>query len=240
MLTNDDGFGAAGIVALENVLAAEHEVYVIAPESERSGSSNAFTVHEKLTLVKIDSCHYTISGYPADCVNVGLKAGIVPDVDCVVSGINIGPNLGYDVFFSGTVGAARMGYVCGKPSFAVSIDTRDTASPYIKDAADWFAEFFAMQRFDEPCLININYPNIAAPEGLEYATLARRNYTDRYAATETANGMSLVIEGEPAEANLRNGEDAGAIARGFIAITPLTTDCCDHVALNKLRSERRG
>lgn len=235
LLTNDDGFDANGIIILEKVLSANHEVYIIAPDSQRSGSSNAITVREPLTLKQYGERHYTLSGYPTDCVNVGLKTQIVPDVDCVVSGINQGPNLGDDVFFSGTVGAARMGYIFGRTGFAVSLNTMDINSSYYEDAAAFLLSFIE-KNFDKNNvqLFNINYPNIPKEEvlGERYAKLARRHYMDSFSYHKLDGGkISLTLDTAP-PVHTDPDTDADYIKRGYVTITPLTRDCCDYDSFN--------
>ena len=106
LLTNDDGIDAPGIAAMLDVLTSEHEVIVVAPSRERSGASHALTMLEPIRVVSRGQRRWAVSGTPVDCVYLGLHqlCGTAPDL--VVSGINRGANLGDDVFYSGTVGAA--------------------------------------------------------------------------------------------------------------------------------------
>jgi 5'-nucleotidase len=236
LLTNDDGLGARGISELEDVLSPKHDVYVIAPGEERSGSSNAFTIREPVILTRHDARHFSLSGYPTDCVNVGLKADIIPCPDLIVSGINHGPNLGDDIFFSGTVGAARMARICGLPGIAVSLNSMDPLSPYFHDAAFFVLSFIESElKKNSVGLFNINYPSIPKHDvkGIRYALLTKRNYGNSFSNQHLPDGrMSLQLIGG-LESVPEQGTDADFVKQGFVTITPLSTDCCDYERLNK-------
>ncbi len=102
LLVNDDGFEAAGLTTLARSIGADHEVWIVAPESEKSGTSNAITLKDSIRVRAVGERTYSCRGTPADCVLVALL-GLVPGpVDLVLSGINHGPNLGTDILYSGT------------------------------------------------------------------------------------------------------------------------------------------
>ncbi|HZF49638.1 MAG TPA: 5'/3'-nucleotidase SurE [Polyangiaceae bacterium] len=126
LLSNDDGYTAPGLVALHAELAKEADVIVCAPEVNQSATSHSLTLHRVLRLRNVEPSVFAIDGTPADCVYVALHAGtrVLPRrPDLVVSGMNHGPNLGVDVFYSGTVAAAREGAMQGVPAIAVSSDS---------------------------------------------------------------------------------------------------------------------
>jgi 5'-nucleotidase len=120
LLTNDDGIEAEGLIALAEGLSPEHEVWIFAPDRERSGVSHALTLVTPCKVRKLSERTYSCSGTPADCIILALlgPVGIKPDL--VVAGINRGPNLGTDIVYSGTCGAAREATLCGIPAIAVS------------------------------------------------------------------------------------------------------------------------
>lgn len=119
LITNDDGIDAPGIAALTQAAAEFGEVLVVAPDRAHSGCGHRVTTDEPISLIEKSSTHWAISGTPADCVRVGLWQ-LLPDVDWVLSGINLGGNLGVDVFMSGTVAAAREAALHGKRGIAFS------------------------------------------------------------------------------------------------------------------------
>ncbi len=112
LLSNDDGINAEGINILFNYLSEKFDVYMFAPEVEKSACSNAITIRNDFDVKKLADNKYSVAGYPADCVNIGIHGKFIPEVDVVVSGINHGPNMGGDIYYSGTVAAARTGYIC--------------------------------------------------------------------------------------------------------------------------------
>ena len=128
LITNDDGIRADGIIELAKELAKTHNIYVVAPDTQRSATGHAITIHNPIMVNKeyIDDniSAYSISGTPADCVKIGVEALFKEvNIDMVLSGINNGPNLGTDVIYSGTVSAAIEGFVQNKPSIALSFFT---------------------------------------------------------------------------------------------------------------------
>lgn len=130
LVTNDDGYLSRGLRTLVSVLSEKHNVYVMAPSSNRSAASHCIIMNRALELVEISDefsqkytkGFYTCSGFPADCVINGLKSGLFPDMDLVIAGINYGANIGTDIIYSGTCGAARQGSLYGIPAIAVSLE----------------------------------------------------------------------------------------------------------------------
>jgi len=141
LLTNDDGIHAEGLQILKQILSQEHEVYIIAPDIERSACSNIFTMRNELLLTRIGDNSYSVSGYPADCVSIAIHSDIIPEIDLVISGINHGPNLGDDIHFSGTVAGARTAIIFGKPAIAVSLDSYHAPSPFLEEAACFIKQY---------------------------------------------------------------------------------------------------
>jgi 5'-nucleotidase len=164
LITNDDGIDSPGIKALEEKLKIKHRVVVVAPAEERSGFSNALTFIGKVKIKEIDKNHYKCSGTPADCVHKTMH-NLIKDFfpDIVVSGINVGPNLGTDIIYSGTCGAARQAVIMGVPGVAVSIVSYkppffyDTAAEFIAANIDIFVKIWHKNHF-----LNINVPNKAS------------------------------------------------------------------------------
>jgi 5'-nucleotidase len=125
LLTNDDGYFSEGIMLLKKYLSDSHEVYIVAPDRERSAISMALTLNEPLRIGKISERIFSIDGTPADCINIAVQK-IIPDLpDFIISGMNFGENLSEDVFFSGTVGGAFTGILYGIPAMAVSLLPQD-------------------------------------------------------------------------------------------------------------------
>jgi 5'-nucleotidase len=236
LITNDDGINAEGLQILSKTIASSHDVFIIAPDRERSACSNIFTMRDDLVVTKHDKKSYSISGYPADCVSIGLHSDIIPKIDLVISGINHGPNLGDDIHFSGTVAGARTAFIFGKPSIAVSIDTFHSSSPFLIDTADFILNYINTETMSDSVYLNINYPNIPKDEikGIKYTCLSRRSYIDSYVKTQ---------KDDPSQFTMRlNGtietkdtplSDSLAVEDSYISITPMTIDSTDYKILNK-------
>ena len=126
LVSNDDGIHSSGLKALVESLALEHEVYVVAPDRERSAAGHALTLHKPLRVEEVNlgsriKRAWETTGTPGDCIKIGINSILDVMPDLIISGINHGPNLGTDVLYSGTVNAAMEGAVLGFPSIAVSL-----------------------------------------------------------------------------------------------------------------------
>jgi len=241
LLTNDDGIRAEGLLILKEVLSQNHDVYVIAPDRERSACSNIFTMRDKLTVIKLDSRTFSVNGFPADCVSLALHYNIIPEVDLVISGINHGPNLGDDIHFSGTVAGARTAFIFGKPGIALSIDSFHKASPNMKDTAIFMNNFLKENNIDQISFLNINYPDIKASEikGIKYTFLSKRCYIDSYTKhSETENEIIVSLNGTIETKTMEDSDD-DAIKKGYISITPMTIDATDYKRLDLLKNSSK-
>jgi 5'-nucleotidase len=255
LLTNDDGIHSTGINVAYDVLSVHHTVFVIAPEAEQSACSNAITVRTQLNIKKISQNKYSVSGFPADCVIIGLSGNLIPDVELVVSGINHGPNVGDDLFFSGTVAGARTANIFGKSALAISINCYKRASKYVNDASEFLLDFIEEQVQDtieraentggrisggtsvKP-FFNINYPDLPPEQikGKKYTFLGRRIYRDSFKNTDLSSGELNVQMGGYIESVFSVGSDSTELEKGFISITPLVLDCTNYAFLkNNIR-----
>ncbi len=124
LVSNDDGYSAAGIEALAHALQGMGEITVVAPEVNHSGASNSLTLNRPLTVRQAKNGFYVVNGTPSDCVHVALTGLLAFKPDLVVSGINNGANMGDDTIYSGTVAAAVEGHLFGIPAIAFSLTQR--------------------------------------------------------------------------------------------------------------------
>ncbi|SRR6056297_1502829 len=238
LLTNDDGIDAAGITALYRILSEKHSVFMVAPMDEKSACSNAITIKREIPVKKKGDGVYAVDGYTADCVNIGLNGELIPGIDLVISGINHGPNLGEDVYFSGTVAGARSAYIFGVSGIAISVDSLGS-SDYFEDAAGFLMDFigdFPLFSHERPLLLNINYPDIPADEiaGVQYTTLGRREYRDSYRRDGNEEGdFSMVMDGIINSHEIQ-GSDVTELRNGYISITPLSLDSTDYAYLEHI------
>ena len=226
LLTNDDGYDSLGLQALRAVLEQEHEVWTLAPDGERSGTSHCITSDGVITLHQIGDRLYKTSGTPADCVILGLTGGELPDnFDAVLSGINIGANLGTDIVYSGTAAAARQASLMGVPGIALSLVQARPPYSFTHIAAfalrnlTLFCDLWDSQHF-----ININAPNDAsAPTSVEVTTLAWRLYSDRPKRVATTGNQKsyYFMNSRPRNSSIDPGTDWHAVEHGAISVSPV-------------------
>jgi 5'-nucleotidase len=233
LVTNDDGLGAPGLQALESATAGLGRVVVVAPHEERSGAGHAITMHAPLRLRGHGTDRWSCSGTPVDCVYVALHKLCDSPPGLVVSGINKGANLGDDVFYSGTIGAAREAALNGLQSLAVSLDTTTTKSggPLQFDAASAIAVRVIQQLLARPVpegvYLNLNVPNLplAEIEGIRVCRLGRRHYEPLVEQrTDPRDSPYYWIGGSPLGELMGEGTDGWWIARGYATLTPLGLD----------------
>ena len=224
LLTNDDGIGSDGIKALVAALEGSHEVWVVAPEAEKSGGSHSITLRDALKVRKVAERQFACRGTPADCVMVALL-GLVPrGIDLVISGINHGPNLGTDILYSGTAAGARQGALMGVPSVALSSGVY--RPPFDFPAGAEFAarnlENFRTLGTDDHFL-NINFPAAgAAGAETEITFPSRRIYRMELHCHDEPDGDSYCfVGGTLPEAHPEEGSDSMVVSQGRISISPI-------------------
>ncbi|HCY19768.1 MAG TPA: 5'/3'-nucleotidase SurE, partial [Deltaproteobacteria bacterium] len=159
LVSNDDGIHSEGIKALARALKRVGDVFVVAPDRERSAASHSLTLHRPLRVEKIGINSYAVDGTPTDCINIAVNGILKKRPDLVVSGINKGGNLGDDVTYSGTVSAAMEGTLLGIPSFAISLVSRENF--YFNIAAKFaarLARHILKKGLPKDTLLNVNVP----------------------------------------------------------------------------------
>ena len=231
LVTNDDGIVAKGLWALATALKEIGQVIVVAPSGERSACGTAVTLLQPLEVEKVDSPvpgieAYAVDGTPSDSVILALGKLAMNKIDLVVTGINNGPNLGDDVFISGTVGAALQGYVHGLPALAVSIDAMN--SPHLDIAAKvaaLLAKKIADNALSGNVFLNVNVPSLSPEEikGVKVTSLANQSHGNSVAIKEAEEGEPpyywLIRQRLDSKTNINT--DINAIEKGIISITPL-------------------
>jgi 5'-nucleotidase len=226
LLSNDDGFRAQGLNALRAALLPHADVIVCAPESEQSASSHSLSLHRPLRLFEHGEGVFSVDGTPADCVYTAFFAGtrILPRrPDLVLSGLNHGANLGDDVFYSGTVAAAREGALRGVPALALSAGL-DADRPLAAAEGARIAMALFRAQPTGPLLLNVNIP--AGRDWQWRATrLGGRFYTDEVEFRTDPRGREYLWLGGPGvEHRPVAGSDTEAYDAGIIGLTPLVLD----------------
>lgn len=237
LLTNDDGLHFPGVTILRDSLKDLGNVYICAPSSEKSGTSQAITIYDPVYVKEHNEREFLIEGFPVDCVNIGLHGDIIADkIDLVISGINKGVNMGEDTWYSGTVGAARHAYIHGISAIAISCGYLDSNGNYEK-IADFVKDFIESpyMSIEKPTLFNINYPVEKPIAGTKLTKLGRRIYRDSYKKTSLKDGGFLFdLGGSQLSHQPVTMSDFEAYANGYVSVTPLTTDATDYETLKNI------
>jgi 5'-nucleotidase len=255
LLTNDDGYGAPGLAALENALAQLGRVTVVAPDREQSSTSHALTLHRPLRVRLHGARHFSVDGTPTDCVYLGVVRPLEEPPQLVVSGINRGLNVGDDVTYSGTVAAAFEAALLGVPAFAVSLDTiagggaaagaghpagagaaaggADEYGPAARLAVE-VARRILEERLPSDTILNVNVPR-GSPHGVRFTRQGKRIYTKSVEQRQDPRrGVYYWIGGEPTPAGAQPDSDLAAVLEGYAAITPLQLDLTDSRTLARI------
>ncbi|MBG6433917.1 5'/3'-nucleotidase SurE [Pseudomonas aeruginosa] len=238
LIANDDGVTAPGIAALYDALADHADCVVIAPDQDKSGASSSLTLDRPLHPQRLDNGFISLNGTPTDCVHLGLNGLLEELPDMVVSGINLGANLGDDVLYSGTVAAAIEGRFLKGPAFAFSLVSRLTDN---LPTAMHFARLLvsAHERLAVPprTVLNVNIPNLPL-DRVRGIQLTRLGHRARAAApVKVVNprgkeGYWIAAAGDAEDGG--PGPDFHAVMQGYVSITPLQLDRTFHEAFGGL------
>ncbi|SRR5258706_7747318 len=239
LLTNDDGYHAGGIVALEEGLSEIGDVYVVAPETEQSGASHSLTLSRPLRIRQRSARHWTVDGTPTDCVTLALNqilsADERPHICC--SGINHGANLGDDATYSGTVAGALESTILGVPglAFSLAVYHNQDFTESVKVAKEITQKALA-DGLPIWTLLNVNVPK-GVPAGIR---ITKQGFKDaRPVITEHIDprGKHYYWIGEIREGfRAAGGTDFEAIDAGYVSVTPMRSDLTSHSGLKKLKS----
>jgi len=242
LIANDDGIQAEGIRQLACALSEKGDVYVVAPDSQRSASSHALSLHDPLIITEETDFPaakqaWKMSGTPADCVKVGLeilrRKGL--EVDIVYSGINHGANIGTDTMYSGTVSAAAEGIFAGIPAVAVSVC--DHFPKYFEGACRLAVSVFeeALKMKGGESLLSLNAPNLPLSEikGVKAARLGTLRYHEWFEKEREGvyrYGAGTIETPEQAE-----DSDVHLTAEGYATIAVVKYDLNDYENLEKIK-----
>ncbi len=239
LLSNDDGFESAGLKALEKAFSRIAKVYVVAPDGERSATSHKITLNHPIRITKVSDQHFITDGSPADCVKAAFLKLIPEKIDLVISGINKGPNMGTDVFYSGTVAVAREGVLNGVPSIAFSMNSFELNQNFEK-AALYGVEIVEtlLPELNENTLLNINFPKSDSFKGFKYTKLGLRVYREKLVEYKDPMGRPYFwIGGELPTHSPKKGSDFEAVQNQYVSITPLSLNATDEDEMNRLSSK---
>jgi len=227
LLTNDDGVHSPGILILAEALSGVAGVTIVAPDREKSATSQSLTLHDPIRCEAVAEGRYSVSGTPTDCVILALHYLLPARPDLVVSGINRGPNLGRDIGYSGTVAAAIEGANHDIPAFAISLATW---TDFQYQGAAQFAACLARRILDSPLprgsILNVNVP-VAPVKGVRITCQGKRNIRNLVVENTDPRGRKyfwLDQDLHLPEAEENPASDYLAVAEGYVSLTPLRID----------------
>jgi len=231
LLSNDDGIESRHLAATAEALEPLGDLWVVAPERERSAVSHSITLHKPLRVHEVEQRRFAVSGSPVDCVYIAVIKLLPRRPDVVVSGINRGFNLGADVFYSGTVAAAVEGSLRGVPGVALSLAPRDADIA----TASRFAAALVASVLEVPMpartILNVNMPSRPGAS-YQWTRLGERVYNDVVDDRQDPRGRRYYwIGGGVARAENPPGTDCHSIDHGHISVTPLHLDMTHHAVL---------
>ena len=237
LLSNDDGCKSLGLKVLRNALGSFGTVLTVSPHKDISASSSCLSVHRPVKTVMISERFYKVYGTPADCVHIGSRGILKKYPDVVFSGINFGSNMGDDVVYSGTVGAAIEGRHAKLGSYAISINSRDPK--YIDDLPQktkYVLDFVFTKLQTLKTVFNINIPDIPFSQikGIRVSLLGKRKISKK--AKKTLNKKNTYYEiGDVGMGIYTKGTDFHNTKEGYISVTPIMIDMTDTVVYKKLQ-----
>jgi 5'-nucleotidase len=227
LLSNDDGYFAPGLEHLAAALAPRAEITVVAPERDRSGASNSLTLDRPLSVRRAPNGFLFVNGTPTDCVHLAVTGLLEHLPDIVISGINLGANMGDDTIYSGTVAAATEGFLLGIPSIAISLASK--AAKHFETASEVALELVDRHARDRAgaWLLNVNVPDVPRDElkGIAVTRLGRRHKAEDVIKTTNPRGETIYWVGAAgAAADAGEGTDFQAVDAGYVSVTPLQID----------------
>lgn len=240
LVSNDDGYNAAGLEALYQALQGLGDLTVVAPETNCSGASNSLTLNRPLSVRQAANGFYYVNGTPSDCVHVALTGLLDFRPDLVVSGINNGANMGDDTLYSGTVAAATEGHLFGIPAIAFSLVERgwphlDSAARVARD----LVERSCRQPLAPNTLLNVNIPAVPyeAMKGLRVTRLGKRHPSEPVIQSRTPYGEPVYWIGPVGRvSDSADDTDFGAVEQLAVSVTPLRVDLTNYEHLAGMRA----
>jgi len=247
LITNDDGIRAEGLAVLASVASKLGEVKIVAPDHERSACGHGMTLRDPLRIKSVnykpiaagfgfdlDLEAYEVNGLPVDCVNVGLTVHWPEGCDLILSGINNGPNLGFDITYSGTVAGAMEAAINGMRGISISMGLFVDGAPlHWETAHGWLSENLlrlATLPLKPLTFLNVNIPAIALAEveGLKVVGMGKRVYEDRVEERQDPWGRTYFWQGGVVVVNRDEPDsDVQAVSQGYVSVTPVSLDWTD-------------
>ena len=243
LLCNDDGFNAEGLRALRKELLALDDVMIVAPETEQSAMGHAITLNQPLKVRKVEEegefIGYAVNGTPADCVKLAITVLLDEPPKLVVSGINLGGNLGICALYSGTVSAATEAMVMGVPSIAVSLDTYE--NPDFKPAAKFTRKLISQvleKGLPEGVVLNVNVPPVPENEiaGAAITRQGKSRVVESFdQRADPRNNTYYWMAGEMRFDEVEEGADCVMVSKNYISVTPIHFDLTHQSSIETIK-----
>lgn len=241
LVTNDDGINSVGLQCLVKILNSIANIYIVAPDREKSGTSHSLALQHPLRVNRINKFMASIDGTPTDCVKFGVLEFLKgKKINLLVSGINIGENMGCDIIYSGTVAAAFEGCILGVPSISISAAGKEkfdflSISNFIRN----FVLSILRNGLPEDTILNVNIPDTSADKikGIKFTKLGKRIYNDVMIKKLDPRGKPYYwIGGNKHSWTGDKNTDFYAVNNNMISITPLHLDMTNYKAFKKLKN----
>ena len=234
LVSNDDGIFSPGLIALAEVASQFGEAIIFAPDVEQSAVGHAITIKRPLQYHRVKTMKgfeaYRVNGTPADCIAMGVFH--LGRVDLVLSGINLGSNLGSDIWHSGTVAAAKQGVIFNVPSIAFSQVLTEEEPTYEKQKPFITEVIRMLTEGDKPSLVNVNLPE--DPVGLRWTHQSVRHYNGKVVESEDPNGRRNYWFAATPLTNPDEGSDRWAVDHNLVSLTPLRMSLTDDAWLERM------
>jgi 5'-nucleotidase len=238
LVTNDDGITSGALYLLKQELQDLGRVFIVAPDRDQSATSHSLTLYRPMRIERPEPDVFAVDGTPTDCVLVAAHGLLDDKIDLVVSGVNRGPNMGDDVFYSGTVAAAIEGAMQGVPGVAVSLAASGRADFLYACQFTRRLVGLVMERGLPPkCVLNVNVPQLRDDEikGVRVTRLGKRKYHDSLIERTDPRGRAYYwIGGDAPIWEPEEGTDFTAVDQGYVSVTPLHLDLTDTSLLRTL------
>jgi len=245
LISNDDGIYAPGINALRQTLEQLAEVVVVAPDRQRSATGLGITIHKPLRAEEVNfpgskSKGFAVNGTPSDCVKLAIQALLPAKPDLVVSGINLGANLGTDVLYSGTVSAALEAVINDVPAIAISLASWENQDfSYAADVSCRLIKLVMKKVLPVETLLNVNIPvkaDTKSSPGICVTRLGKRRYENTFEKRQDPRGKNYYwMGGEVLDLEAEPDTDIGCVKNGDISVTPLLFDVTDRNFINYVK-----
>jgi len=242
LITNDDGITSSALYLLRQELSDLGRVFIVAPDRDQSATSHSLTLYRPMRIDRPEPDVFAVDGTPTDCVLIAAHGLLERAPDLVVSGVNRGPNMGDDVFYSGTVAAAIEGAMQGVPALAFSLAASGRADfLYACQFARRLVGTVIERGLPAKSVLNVNVPHLKGEDikGVRVTKLGKRKYQDALIERTDPRGRAYYwIGGDAPIWEPEEGSDFLAVDQGYVSVTPLHLDLTDTALMGTLEGWR--